>query len=342
MLMATIKDIAKSAGVSVTTVSRALNGYSDVSERTRTKIQQIADELSYSPNALARSLVMKQTKTIGLLVSGISREGAKDNIVFEVLTGINEFCGEVDYDIVLFNTSSSKQKQKTYTQLCRERRVDGVIIQGIKNDDPYLLEVVESDIPCVLVDIPIEGDTVGYVTTDNKKGAMEAVQHLADLGHQQIAMVNGHDRAIVSKARLEGYKFGLEENDITFDPELVVNGGFSEELAEEAATKLLTSRPDLTAIFCASDLMAMGVMRAAKKLNRTIPNDLSIVGFDNIILSGYVTPALTTVSQDMFQMGYSSAELLIDFLEGRNPSKHKLIPYELIKRESTTKYSSHV
>lgn len=339
-LMATIKDIAKAAGVSVTTVSRALNGYSDVSERTRIKIKEIADQLSYSPNALARSLVLKHTKTIGLLVSGISRQGAKDNIVFEVLTGINEYCGEVEYDIVLFNTSSTQQKQKTYTQLCRERRVDGVIIQGIKNDDPYLMEVVESDIPCVLVDIPIEDESVGYVSTNNKEGAKEAIQHLVELGHKHIAMVNGHDRAIVSQERLEGYRQGLEGSNIPFDPSIVVNGGFSEVLAEEAATTLLNDQPNLSAIFCASDLMAMGVMRAAKKLNRSIPEDLSIIGYDNIILSGYVTPALTTVSQDMFQMGYSSAELLIDILEGGNLSRHKIIPHELVIRESTNEFHS--
>ncbi len=337
--MATIKDIAKAAGVSVTTVSRALNGYSDVSERTRKKIKQIADDLSYSPNALARSLVMNKTKTIGLLVSGISREGAKDNIVFEVLTGVNEYCGHVDYDIVLFNTSSSQQKQKTYTQLCRERRVDGVVIQGIKNDDPYLMEVVESDIPCVLVDIPIQGDTVGYVATDNVAGAKEAVQHLVDLGHRQIGMINGHDRAFVSQERIQGYQDGLESNHLPYNEDLVYNGGFSEKQAEEAAVSLLNTFPETSAIFCASDLMAFGVMRAAKRVGREVPEELSIIGYDNIILSSYVTPSLTTISQDMFQIGYSAAGLLIDLLEGGNPPRSKIVSHELVVRESTCQRS---
>ncbi len=336
--MATIKDIAKAAGVSVTTVSRALNGYSDVSERTRKKIKQIADDLSYSPNALARSLVMNKTKTIGLLVSGISREGAKDNIVFEVLTGVNEYCGQVDYDIVLFNTSSSQQKQKTYTQLCRERRVDGVVIQGIKNDDPYLMEVVESDIPCVLVDIPIQGDTVGYVATDNVAGAKEAVQHLINLGHKQIGMINGHDRAFVSQERIQGYKDGLERNHLPYNQNLVYNGGFSEKQAEESAISLLKKFPETTAIFCASDLMAFGVMRAAKRVGREVPKELSIIGYDNINLSSYVTPSLTTISQDMFQIGYSAAGLLIELLEGGNPPRSKIVSHELVVRESTCQH----
>lgn len=333
--MATIKDIAKAAGVSVTTVSRALNGYSDVSERTRKKIKQIADDLSYSPNALARSLVMNKTKTIGLLVSGISREGAKDNIVFEVLTGVNEYCGHVDYDIVLFNTSSSQQKQKTYTQLCRERRVDGVVIQGIKNDDPYLMEVVESDIPCVLVDIPIQGESVGYVATDNVAGAKQAVQYLVDLGHRQIGMINGHDRAFVSQERIQGFQDGLESNQLPYNEDLVYNGGFSEKQAEDAAVSLLKKFPETSAIFCASDLMAFGVMRAAKRVGREVPEELSIIGYDNIILSSYVTPSLTTISQDMFKIGYSAAELLIDLLEGGNPPRSKIVSHELVVREST-------
>lgn len=170
-MMTTIKDIARVAGVSVTTVSRALNGYEDVNEGTRRKIMQVAKDLNYSPNILARGLVMNKSKTIGLLVSGLNRQSAKDHFTFEVLSGINECVSEKDYDLVLFSTNSTKQREKTYSQLCRERRVDGVILSGIKTDDPYLQEVIDSDIPCILIDIPIWTDTVGYVTTDNVLGA---------------------------------------------------------------------------------------------------------------------------------------------------------------------------
>ncbi len=128
--MTTIKDIAKAAGVSITTVSRALNGYSDVNENTRQKIIDIARQLNYIPNTLARGLVMNKSKTIGLLVSGLTKESAKDNFTFEVLAGVNEYVSEVDYDMVLFSTTSTKQREKTYTQLCRERRVDGRFCRG--------------------------------------------------------------------------------------------------------------------------------------------------------------------------------------------------------------------
>jgi LacI family transcriptional regulator len=314
--MTTIKDISRITGVSVTTVSRALNGYSDVSESTRQKILQVAKELKYVPNTLARSLVMNKSKTIGLLVSGFTRASVKDNFMVEVMTGINEFAAESDYDLVLFSTNSTKQREKTYSQLCKERRVDGAIIQGIKMDDPYLQEVVESDIPCVLIDIPIETDTVGYVTTDNMLGAKKAVQHLINLGHKNIALVNGHEKAFVSKRRLEGYLEALHSADLPLRNEWILDGKFDEDEAEQVATQLLTLNPEITAIFCASDLMGLGVIKAANKLGRKVPDDLSIIGYDDILLASYSSPSLTTIAQDKFQMGYEAAKLLVNMLEG--------------------------
>ncbi|ANB61568.1 LacI family DNA-binding transcriptional regulator [Anoxybacteroides amylolyticum] len=335
--MTTIKDIAKAAGVSITTVSRALNGYSDVNEKTRQKIIEIAKQLNYSPNTLARSLVMNKSKTIGLLVSGLTRESTKDNFTFEVLAGVNQYVSEVDYDMVLFSTTSTKQREKTYTQLCRERRVDGAILQGIRVDDPYLQEVVESDIPCVLIDIPIESETVGYVTTDNVLGAKKAVQHLISLGHRQIAMMNGYEFAFVSEQRLKGFKEGLLEAGLPVPEHLIANGAFKEERAEEEALRLLTKHPEITAFFCASDLMALGVMKAAKALGKRIPEELAIIGYDDIILASYTNPPLSTIAQNKFAMGYEAAKLLIDMLEGKERSRVRVLETELQIRESTVK-----
>lgn len=334
--MTTIKDIAKVAGVSVTTVSRALNGYSDVSEKTRKKIEQVAKELNYSPNTIARSLVMNKSKTIGLLISGLNQSSIKDNFTFEVLAGLNQYVGETEYDLVIFSTTSTKQREKTYSQLCRERKVDGAIISGIRTDDPYLKEVVESDIPCVLIDIPIHSSTVGYVTTDNVLGAKHGVQHLIELGHQNIAMINGHEYAFVSRQRLEGYIQAFEGAGISINPNWIVNGDFEETKAEEQAINLLESYPEITAIFCASDLMAMGVIKAAKRLNKRIPEDLSIVGYDDILLAAHITPALTTIAQNKVQMGYEAAKLLIKMLETDDVPHIITLPTELKIRETTS------
>ncbi|WNB92550.1 LacI family DNA-binding transcriptional regulator [Bacillus sp. NEB1478] len=334
--MATIKDIAREVGLSVTTVSRALNDYYDVSPKTKKRVKEVAEALNYSPNHIARSLVMKKTKTIGLLVSDLMREGVKDNFTFEVLTGINKCAGDLGYDLVLFSTSSDKQKEKTYTQLCRERRVDGVIISGIKTNDRYLTEVVTSDIPCVLIDIPVNSNSVGFVTTDNVLGAMKAVQHLIELGHTKIAFMNGHNFAYVSKKRLEGYLSAFEKSELPIHKEWIVNGSFLDSTAEKVAYELLQNNPEITAIFCASDLMALGVIKAAAKLNIKVPEDLSIVGYDDILLASYVTPSLTTISQDKYQMGYQAAELLISMLKDNTTPHQRLLNTHLIIRESTS------
>lgn len=334
-MSATIKDIAKAAGVSITTVSRALNGYSDVNEKTREKIMQIAQELNYSPNTLARGLVMNKSKTIGLLVSGLNRESEKDQITFSILSGINEAVSEQEYDLVLFSTNSTKQREKTYTQLCRERRVDGVIIQGIKTDDPYLNEVVESDLPCVLIDIPIQSEHVGNVTTDNVKGARKAVQHLIELGHKHIAMVNGHSKAFVSQRRKEGYISAMEAANLPVQNEWIVNGSFEEKSAKDAALRLLADNKEITAVFCASDLMALGVMRAAKELGIPIPEELSIVGYDDILLASYTSPPLTTIAQNFFQLGFQASNLLINILEGKTEPQVITMGTKLMVRGTT-------
>lgn len=335
--MTTIKDIAKNAGVSVTTVSRALNGYSDVNEKTRQKIIKIAEELNYSPNTLARGLVMNQSKTIGLLVSGMDRSSVKDNFTFEVLTGVNECISERGYDLVLFSTTTTKQREKTYSQLCRERRVDGAILSGIKIDDPYLKEVVESNIPCVLIDIPIQSETVGYVTTDNVFGAKKAVRYLIEQGHKNIALINGHDQAFVSKQRLKGYIEALEEANLSVNEKWIISGDFTEDIAQEKSLELLKQFQEITAIFCASDLMALGVLKSAKTLGIEVPSQLSVIGYDNILLASYTTPTLSTIAQNIIELGYQGSNLLIDMLEGKADARVCTLDTELIIRESTDK-----
>lgn len=330
----TIKDIAKAAGVSITTVSRALNGYSDVNEATRRKIFEIAEAMGYTPNMAARSLIVKRTKTLGLLISGITRTSVKDSIAFEILCGMNDRAGELNYDLVLFNTDTQKQKMKSYKSLCLERGVDGVIIMGIRLDDPYLEEVVQSAIPCVLIDIPLTGEGVSSVNSDSVNGACLAVQHLIWNGHRHIGLINGHAQAFVSNRRLEGYRKALDEHDIPFREAYVEDGNFTESGGAEAAVRLLSRNPDITALFCASDLMAIGAIQAIRNMGKSVPEHYSVVGYDNIGMSDYLSPPLTTVNQDRYRMGYQAAQMLIDMLEGRKVTPQVTLPAELIVRGS--------
>lgn len=338
----TIKDVAKAAKVSVTTVSRALNNYSDVNPETKKKILQIATELGYSPNIAARSLIVKKTKTLGLLLSDVTRHSMKDNIAFEILCGINDRSGELNYDLVLFSTTSQKQRMKSYKSLCLERGVDGVIIMGLRLDDPYLQEIIGSSIPCVLIDIPLEGKRVGYVMADNINGAYNAAEYLIRKGHRRIGMINGHAQASVSIERAEGFRKALEKYQIDFEESLIVDGAFSEQGGTEAAIRLMTMHPDLTAIFSASDLMAIGAMQGLKHIGKRVPEDVSIIGFDDIIVSAYCSPSLTTIRQSKYEMGYYAAQMLIDILEGRNVNTHVTLHSQLIERESVRELQADV
>ncbi|MFD0712007.1 LacI family DNA-binding transcriptional regulator [Paenibacillus sp. GCM10027626] len=332
--MTTIKDIAKAAQISVTTVSRALNGHDDVNEATRERIKAIAQQLGYSPNIAARSLISKKTHTLGLLLSNVTRASSKDNIAYQALCGMNDRAGALNYDLVLFSTTPQKQKVKSYKTLCQERGVDGVIIMGMRLDDPYLKEIVRSEIPCVLIDIPLQGPNVGYVTSANEEGAYTAVAYLLQANHRRIGMINGHTQADVSLHRLRGYKRALDEAAVPFDDSLVADGGFSENGGKESALQLLKRHPDLTALFCASDLMALGAMQAVRELGLRIPEDISIIGFDNIDVTAYCTPALTTVHQHTYELGEQAAQMLIDLLENRGNNHHTVLATELVVRDS--------
>ena len=334
--MITIKDLAKAAGVSVTTVSRALNGYSDVNEKTRQKIKKLAQELGYRPNALAQSLVLKKTRTIGVIMSHIRKSEAKDSFAFEVLCGINDRVSELNYEILLFSTNPNKQLNKSYIDLCRERNVDGVILQGLGLSDPYMKEVVsQTNFPSVLIDIPLSGERVGHVTSDNVSGSREAVRHLVELGHRHIIMINGYDEASVSRERLNGYILALQEAGIPYDPSYVYDGNFDEEGGGQCMLRALEEHPQATAVFCASDLMAIGAIEALKRIGKSVPGDVSVVGFDDIPISSYFTPKLTTVRQDKYSLGYQAAQMIVDMLEGMQVKHKVVLSTSLVIREST-------
>jgi len=332
--MATLKDISKQTGFSVTTVSRALNGYDDVNENTRDIIIKTAQELNYSPNILARSLVTKQSKTIGFLVSDLVIESAKDSFMFNTLCGVSDALSATEYEFVLLSTTISKRRNKTYSQLCVERQLDGVIIQGVKMEDPYLQEVIEGDIPCVVIDTPTTGKNVGSITSNQVESATNAVKYLCRMNHCHIAFVNGASHAHVSKMRRLGYEKALSEEGIEIREHYIVDADFSEEKAKQAIIPILLNNPEITAVFCASDVMALGVLQAANELSINVPNQLSIIGFDNILLSQYVTPPLTTIGQSPYKLGVNAVDMVINFIEGNEYPDLVEIKNELVIRES--------
>ncbi|MBX6351723.1 MAG: LacI family DNA-binding transcriptional regulator [Thermoflavifilum sp.] len=331
----TIRDVARAAGVSITTVSRALNGYPDVNPETRRRVLEIAEQLNYRPNQVARSLVTQHTRTVGLLVSDFTKSRGGMYFMYDVLAGVHDGLAQHGYDMHLVSTTTTRQRLVSYLDFCTERRFEGVIVMGIRLDDPYVHEVVESKLPSVVIDLPLLSERCGYVMTDNVNGARFAVRHLVSKGHRTIGFVNGVPYAAVCVDRRRGFEDGMRAHGLQPDPELMEEADFTVEGGAAATRRILERRPDVTAIFYASDLMAIGGMREAVKVGRRIPQDLAVIGFDNIDLCEFVQPALTTVGQRKYEMGKSAADMLIGMLDQNLPPEGRMLAPDLIVRRST-------
>lgn len=331
----TIRDVAKAAGVSITTVSRALNGYPDVSVETRSKIVHIAETLNYRPSSVARSLVMNRTRTIGLLVSDLSKGRTGHYFMFQVLYGLHDRLAELGYDLILFSTTSKRQQQISYLDFCTERRLDGVCVMGIRLDDPYIHEVVESSLPSVVIDLPLLSDTCGYVMTDNVYGARLAVRHLLSRDHKNIAFINGHSQAAVSRDRKRGYEEALREADLPVDESLQRHADYTADGGAKAFEDVYKQNRSITAAFFASDLMALGALAWCKTQGIAIPDDVAFVGFDDIELAQFSSPPLTTILQRRYEMGVTAANMVVAMTEGTDMAQGRMLAPELIIRQST-------
>jgi LacI family transcriptional regulator len=333
--MPTIKDVAKKSGFSITTVSRALNGFDDVSEETKRIIRQVADEINYYPSAIARSLVKKGSHTFGYILSGLER-GSKHAIVQEFLAAIYDFARQHGYEVLLMPVDSQNPGSKSYLQFAREYNLTGIIASGISMDEKYYRELVNSRIPCVLIDIVTDNIKVGCVTTDNYEASRDVVSYLHKMGHRNIAFLNGKEKASVSMARYSGFVDKMRELGLGLSLDYVINGEYSEKIAYNEVKKFLPKHPEITAIYCASDLMAIGALNAARDMGIDVPGKLSVVGFDNIPIAQYMTPALTTVGQDFYMMGRKAAQMLYNIVRKQDIPHSEKISYKIIERDSVS------
>jgi len=330
--LSNIQDVAARANVSITTVSRVLNSsLHRVNPRTRERVLKAIQELDYRPNALARGLLMKKTMTIGVIIPDIS-----NHYYAEIVRGIQDVGDQHGYNIVLQNTDRRQERIVKSIYLLREKIVDGVIFSGgiIHGFEPLsaLKELKdrvvvigrhEANFPAVLV--------------DNIGGASQAVQHLADLGHQRIGFIGGPQASTTGADRLRGYQSALAQNGYPTEAGLISLGNLTPRSGYEAARKLLGERDRPSALFAANDLMAFGAVYAAREMSLQIPEDLAVVGFDNIPLSSYLVPSLTTVEIPMHSLGVAAMETLIDLIS-RNPFEWmRWFKTRLIVRGSTAR-----
>ncbi|MHA6646823.1 LacI family DNA-binding transcriptional regulator [Aerococcus urinae] len=329
-----IKDVAKKANVSIGTVSRVFNGYSDISEETKRRVLSVAEELNYSPNLSARMLSSKKNNTMAVILSDLEINRAV-SLPLDVISGTYQFAEENAYEFYILPISLKKQKEKKLKILLNERNISGAIIQGLKVNDPYFLELENITTPTVLIDAVSSNKNVGSVSINNLQASKEAVEYLIKMGHQKIALINGRREAAVSIDREAGYVQALKSNDIKLRPEYIQYANYNEEIAYLMAIDLIKNYQDITAFFCTSDLMALGVTRALLELNLKIPEDVSVMGFDDIPIVQYTTPTISTIAQDMKLIGYESAKLLDRIIKKKNTVNKQYIPHKIIIRDST-------
>jgi LacI family transcriptional regulator len=334
----TSADVAARAGVSRTTVSFVLNYRTDVqiSDETRQRVFKAASELGYHPHAPARQLAGGRSHVLGLVLRQSAEQVAGDATLAETLRGIASAARAAGSRVMV----EPLAPEGTYDRLLRSQHADGLIVSGPRLDDPSLAELVRDGFPIVLQG-SMPGLDVPSVDVDNVAGTRGAVEHLVSLGHRRIACVTNARLTYTSaRERLQGYREALEAAAIDFDPDLVAEGAFDSASGERATSELL-KRTTFSAMLVASDVLALGAFGALREANRRVPDDVSIVGFDDIPLAAYFDPPLTTVRLPAFELGQAAGRALVDRIADRAVPQRTLLPTELIVRGSTAPPSSH-
>ncbi len=328
--MITLKDVAREANMSVTQVSRALNGHDDVSEETKARIRQIANELGYIKNTMAQKLVMQVKNEIALVIKGFEDEAnlSDYNPIYKILCGVNKLATEKNWELVVFMLQDSTS---SYVEFFRNKGISKAILSWFEYDDERLIELIDSNISCVFIDIPVEGNRNGCVITNNILYATQAVEALIRSGKKHIAMISGTPHAMVTIEREAGYKVALEKHQMKIYP--YYDGDFNQKKAKDMTKKALEENPEIDGFFCASDYMAFGCMEAIEAFGKRIPEDIAVVGFDDIPISRHIKPTLSTIRQDDFAKGYEAAKLLTE-LEENNEKSVVTLGCEFIKRDS--------
>jgi DNA-binding LacI/PurR family transcriptional regulator len=312
-----IKDIAKAASVSHSTVSRALSDSPLVKAETRSRIQSLAREMGYSPDAWARSLVMRQTRTVGVVVTTLA-----DPFIAEVVQGIESTAYQHGYTVILASSGSEPERELAAVEMLRSKRVDGVIVTSSRVGALYQKHLERIGVPVVLLNNHSEqsGRYTFSVTVDNQHGGHLATQHLIELGHRRIAFVSGPAGTSSSDGRWTGYRQALTEAGIPPELGLVVSGTGRTEAGEQAFYTLMALAEPPTAVFCYNDVTAIGLLHAARETGLSVPQDLSLVGFDDIPFASFMYPSLTTIAQPKFEMGEQAMQMALALMATKSVS----------------------
>lgn len=332
--MATIKDVAALAGISYTTVSHVLNKTRPVSDEVRIKVEAAIQRLDYVPSAVARSLKAKTTATIGLLVPN-----SLNPYFAELARGIEDYCERNGYCVILCNSDDNPDKQRSYLRVLLEKRIDGLIVASAGGDSGLAQGLAGVRTPMVIVDRGLEGLDADLVRIDHEYGAYLATRHLLELGHRDIAYIGGPAHTSVAQMRLAGFCRALKEAAVKVPSARILESDFTSPGGYQAAATLLEKSPP-SAIFAGNDMMGIGVLRAAAERNIRVPSELSVIGFDDIQMSRYVYPALTTVGQSILQLGEMAAQALLRRIASPQlATGQRIVTPDIVLRESTAPLS---
>lgn len=329
-IRATIKDIARLANVSHSTVSRALAGSSLVTPETAKLIRKIADQTGYRPSAAARSLVTSRSATIGVVVTTIA-----DPFAAEVVQGIEDAATEHNYSVILANSNAQPEREVKVVRSFEERRVDGIIVTSSRVGASYAKTLSQTRVPIVLLNNQHPSEFMHSVMIDNFEASRALTEHLLQLGHRRIAYIGDRDGYQSDAERAGGYRAALEKAGIKLARRYMAQGDGRPEEGAAAVRALLGQDHPPTAIFCYNDMTALGALAAISERGLTVPDDVSVAGFDDLFVARYATPPLTTVRQPMKEMGRMALETLVRLCEGGASQPIVKVAGELIVRNST-------
>ena len=335
MKSVTIRDVADRAGVSYQTVSRVINNQPNVAEDTRQNVLAVVEELGYIPNASARSLALNKTHILGLIVPDFT-----EHVYADALIGAEMEAKRRGYFFMLGITKSDETKESEYFRLLTEQRVEGILFmypgQEVDYDHHYLDFLIDQQLPLVSIAYQSRQKRLTVVNIDNHYGGYLATQYLIDKGHHHIGLITGLSVWQPARRRTEGYRQALEDAGIAFDEKLIEVGNWRFDGGEAAAQKLLERAPHITAIFAQNDFLAIGAIRAIRACGRRVPEDVAVIGYDDVPVAAYYSPPLSTIRQPMQEVGQLAAQQLIDLIGDPHAEPREiLLKPTLVPREST-------
>jgi LacI family transcriptional regulator len=333
--MATLRDVSRESGYSVTTVSRALNGFDDVNEATKDHIREVAKRLNYQPNINAKNLVMQNSNRIGFIVIEFGQAAGEDNFVYEMMVGMQEKCASSGHELLfLFGSIHlDDDKYENIETIIKKYGLAGIVIMGCSLNSITHQELKKISRPVVCIDGDLQTEYVGSVSVDNYQAAFDAVNYLKNVKHRNnILLLNGKENSYACQERMRGYKDALGKD---FSEKNVFYGEYSDKISFQVIDRLASSEFPYDAIFACSDMMAVGAINALLGHHLEIGKQVDVIGFDNIPLSSYIQIPLTTVNQDKVMLGEKAVTLLLDIINENGKNRKVIVPHKIVYRAST-------